>query len=131
MAGASPGDLYVFLRVKPHKIFSRNETDVISKIQISFVQASLGDEIDVPTLDGEETLKIPKGTQYGDVFRLSGQGIPSLRGHGRGDHIIQVEIKTPTHLSKKQEALLMDFAKLEKDKFSNKLKKILKGQAAN
>ncbi|MFH2066341.1 MAG: molecular chaperone DnaJ [Pseudomonadota bacterium] len=129
--GGPPGDLYVFIGVKPHKVFARNNTDVISSIQISFIQAALGDEIKVQTLEGEETLRIPKGTQYGETFRLEGKGIPSLRGYGRGDQIIQVQILTPTNLNKKQAALLKDFSKLESDKLTNKLKNILKGHAAN
>ncbi len=128
--GGPPGDLYVFIQVKPHKTFQRNHTDVISTIQISFIQAALGDTIKVPTLNGEEMLSIPKGTQYGDTFRLTEKGIPSLRGYHRGDQIIQVDIRTPTNLNKKQEALLKDFAKIETDKISNKLKNILKNQAS-
>jgi molecular chaperone DnaJ len=128
--GGPPGDLYVFIDVKPHKHFSRNNTDVISTVQISFVQAALGDNIPVQTLEGEDTLSIPKGTQYGETFRLQGKGIPSLRGYGRGDQIIQVQILTPTNLNKKQIAILNDFSRLESDKFKNKLKNILKGNVA-
>ena len=129
-AGGPPGDLYVFIQVKPHKIFTRNDTDVITRVQLSYVQAALGDKIAVPTLDGEETLKIPKGTQYGETFRLRGVGIPSLRGYGRGDQIIQVEIQTPTKLTKKQESLLREFSDIESDKLKSKIKKIFKGQAS-
>jgi molecular chaperone DnaJ len=129
--GGSPGDLYVFITVKSHEKFTRNDTDVISTVQISFIQAALGDKLKVPTLEGEETLQIPKGTQYGEAFRLKGKGIPSVQGYGRGDQIIQVQILTPTNLNKKQTALLNDFSKLESDKFKNKLKNILKGHAAN
>ena len=125
-SGASPGDLYVFINVKPHKFFQRNGTDVVCLMEISFVQAALGDTITVPTLDGETQLKIPKGTQYGDTFRLTGEGIPSLRTQTRGDQIIQVEIKTPVHLNKKQEELLKEFAALQSDKLSNKLKNLFK-----
>jgi molecular chaperone DnaJ len=92
------------------------------------VQATLGDKIRVPTLNGKKNLDIPKGTQPGDIFYFRGEGIPSLRGSGRGDQIIQVAIKTPTHLTKKQEALLREFAKLESKKLSNKIKNILKGE---
>jgi molecular chaperone DnaJ len=99
-------------------------------VELSFVQAALGDTITVPTLEGEETLEIPKGTQYGDAFKLKGRGIPSLRGNYRGDQIVAVEIRTPTGLNKKQEAVLKEFAKLEADKLSTRLKKILKGQTA-
>ena len=104
--------------------------DVICAIPISFIQAALGDEITVPTLNGEKVLKIPKGTQPGEQFRFHGEGIPSLRNGKRGDQVIQVDIKTPTHLSKKQEELLREFKKLESGKFSNKLKNILKGGSA-
>jgi molecular chaperone DnaJ len=124
--GAPPGDLYVFIHVTPHEYFKRDETDIICQIPISFVQAALGDEIEVPTLNGNKKLKIPKGTQYGDVFRFRGEGIPSLRYNKRGDQIMQVLIKIPTHLSKKQEQLLKEFARLESGKLSKKLKNILK-----
>jgi molecular chaperone DnaJ len=125
--GGPPGDLYVFIHVKPHEFFKRRDTDIICEIQISFVQAALGDKISVPTLNGNKTLEIPKGTQPGDVFYFNGKGILSLRTRGRGDQIIQVAIKTPTHLSKKQEAILQEFAKLETKKLSSKIKNILKG----
>ncbi|MDY6955098.1 MAG: DnaJ C-terminal domain-containing protein, partial [Thermodesulfobacteriota bacterium] len=99
-------------------------SDVICQIPISFVQATLGDDIDVPTLNGDKKLHIPKGTQPGEVFRFKGEGIPSLRGYGRGDQIIQVMVKTPTGITKKQEALLKEFAALESKKLSSKLKKM-------
>jgi molecular chaperone DnaJ len=124
--GGPPGDLYVFLGVKPHDFFKRNNNDVICQVPISFVQASLGADINVPTLNGEKTLHIPKGTQPGEVFRFKREGIPSLRGHGRGDQIIQVLVKTPTGLNKKQEALLKEFAKLESAKLSTKIKNMFK-----
>jgi len=129
--GGPSGDLYVFIHVQPHEFFERRDNDVICQVPISFVQAALGDKITVPTLDGSKTLDIPKGTQPGDVFYLHGEGIPSLRTRKRGEQIIQVAIKTPTNLSKKQEDLLREFAKLEKGKFSNKLKSMLKGTSAN
>ena len=124
--GAPPGDLYVFITVRPHKFFQRNQNDVICLMEISFVQAALGDTIMVPTLTGEKPLDIPKGTQYGDTFRFAGEGIPSLRTKEKGDQIIQVDIRTPLNLSKKQEELLQEFASYEKEKFSNKLKNLLK-----
>ena len=125
--GGGPGDLYVFIHVTPHEYFQRNNTDVICRIQISFAQAALGAQIKVPTLSGEKVLDIPKGTQPGDVFKFHGEGIPSLRSHKRGDQIIQADIRTPTHLNKKQIALLKEFEDLEEGKFTNKLKSILKG----
>jgi molecular chaperone DnaJ len=125
-SGGVPGDLYVVVNVKPHKFFQRDNTDVICAIDISFIQAALGDEIKIPTLVGEETFKIPKGTQYGDVFRLRGQGIASLRTGRRGDQIIKVIIKTPTKLNQKQVELLKEFDKLDSNKISNKLKNLFK-----
>jgi molecular chaperone DnaJ len=122
--GGPPGDLYIYVHVEPHEFFKRNNSDVICQIPISFVQAALGDEISVPTLNGDKKLKIPKGTQPGEIFRFRREGIPSLQGHGRGDQIIQVMVKTPTSLNKKQEALLKEFAKLESKKLSKKLKKM-------
>ena len=126
LSGGHQGDLYVFISVKTHKIFERKDTNVICQVEISFIQAALGDEIKIPTLTEKKTLVIPKGTQYGDLFRFHGEGIPSLRDGRRGDQIIRVVIKTPKHLSKKQEALLKNFMKLEKKKLSSKLKNILK-----
>jgi molecular chaperone DnaJ len=128
--GGPPGDLYVFIQVHPHDFFERNNDDVICRVPISFVQAALGSTISVPTLEDEQTLAIPKGTQPGDIFRFPGEGIPHLRGGGRGDQIIQVMIKTPTHLNKKQESLLREFAKIEEGKLTKKLKNILKNHAA-
>lgn len=126
--GGPPGDLYVFIHVEPHEFFERDHINVICQATISFPQAALGDTITVPTLTGERKLKIPKGTQYGDVVRFDGEGIPSLRDGRRGDQIIQLIIKTPTHLNKKQESLLKEFQKLESGKLSTKLKNILKGE---
>ena len=124
--GGPPGDLYVFIHVEPHEFFQRDNTDVVCRVEISFIQAALGTVITVPTLKGEKELKIPKGTQFGDHFRFRGEGIPSLRTGQRGDQIVQVVIKTPTHLNKKQEALLRELEKIETDKLSHKLKNILK-----
>ncbi|MCK5837838.1 MAG: molecular chaperone DnaJ, partial [Desulfobacula sp.] len=120
------GDLYVVINVKPHKFFQRDNIDIICAIDISFIQAALGDEISIPTLVGEEKFKVPKGTQYGDVFRLRGEGIASLRTGQRGDQIIKVIIKTPTKLNQKQIELLKKFDKLDSNKISNKLKNLFK-----
>ena len=124
--GGPPGDLYVFLRVKLHEYFERRNNDIICKVEISFVQAALGDKVTVPTLEGEETVTIPRGTQYGDTFRLPGEGIASLRTHIRGDEIVQVELKTPKHLNKRQEELLREFSKIESEKFTTRIKKLFK-----
>jgi molecular chaperone DnaJ len=128
--GGPPGDLYVFIHVRPHDFFRREENDVICQVPISFIQAALGDQVVVPTLNGEKPLEIPKGTQFGDIFRFRGEGIPSLRNGRRGDQIIQVTIKTPTHISKKQEELLREFAHLEDARLGNRLKNILKSAAS-
>ncbi len=125
--GGPPGDLYVFIHVEPHEFFTRKDNDVICRVPISFIQATLGDKITVPTLNGNKKLEIPKGTQPGDIFYFHGEGIPSLRNGKRGDQIIQVDLRTPTNISKKQEALLREFADLESKKLSTKLKNILKG----
>ncbi len=122
-----PGDLYVFIAVEPHEFFERDNTNVICRIPISFIQAALGDKIMVSTLNGDKKLEIPKGTQPGDILRFSGLGIPSLRYDRRGDQIMQIIINTPTNLSKKQEELLKEFAKLETSKLSTKLKNMFKG----
>jgi molecular chaperone DnaJ len=127
--GGAPGDLYVFIQVRPHEFFQRRNMDVICSVELSFVQAALGDEVSVPTLTGEETFKIPKGTQYGDVFRLHGKGLPSLRSNSRGDQIVQVELKTPKSINKRQEELLKEFLKVDSEKITKKIKRLFKGGA--
>jgi molecular chaperone DnaJ len=97
------------------------------QIPISFIQAALGDEITIPTLTGEKVIQIPKGIQPGETMRLEGEGIPSLRNGSRGSQMVQFSIKTPTNMSKKQEELLKQFAKIEQGKLTNKIKNILKG----
>ncbi len=110
--GGPPGDLYIFLHIEPHEFFQRDGDDIYCQIPISITQASLGGSVEVLTLEGHETLKIPKGTQSGKVFRLKGKGAPHLRGYGRGDQVIQTVVKVPTHLNKKQEELLKEFARI-------------------
>ncbi len=128
--GGPPGDLHVIIHVQPHELFERNGTDIVCQLQISFVQAILGAKIPVQTLNGDRKLEIPKGTQPGEILRLNGEGIPSLRGGRRGDQIIQIKIKTPTNLSKKQTSLLKEFDKLESNKLTNRLKSILRSDTA-
>ncbi len=118
--GGPNGDLYVVLHVKEHEFFKRDEYNVICEIPISFSQAALGAEIDVPTLDGMEKLTIPRGTQTGKSFNLEGAGIPHIRGHGRGDQIVHVIVKTPVKLTKKQEELLRELAEISGDDVSSK-----------
>lgn len=114
--GGPPGDLFVFLYVEPHDFFSREGDDIICQIPISFPQASLGAEIEVPTLDGKRILIIPKGTESGEILRIKGEGFTKLRGHGRGDQLIQVIVKTPKNLSKRQEEILKEFEEISKKK---------------
>jgi molecular chaperone DnaJ len=109
--GAPSGDLYVFISVEEHDFFVRSEDDIVCRLPISFVQAALGATVEVPTLKDTEKIKIPRGTQTGQVFRLKGKGIPHLQGYGRGDQIIEIFVETPRDLTKKQEALLREFEK--------------------
>ncbi|MFZ5590696.1 MAG: molecular chaperone DnaJ [Bacillota bacterium] len=112
LRGGPRGDLYVFIHVRPHKVFVRDGNDVICEVKISFAQAALGDEIEVPTLEGTAKMKVPEGTQSGTVFRLKGKGIPDVHGYGRGDQHVRVQVVTPTKLSEKQKELLREFARL-------------------
>lgn len=107
-----PGDLYVLIRVKPHKLFQREGANLIYKMPISFVQASLGDNVEVPTLNGAVDLKIPPGTQTGTSFRIKGHGMPHLRWNGKGNLYVKVKIVTPKKLSPKQKELLQEFAEI-------------------
>lgn len=113
--GGPAGDLYVTIRIKPHVIFQRQNNDVICEIPITFVQAALGGDLEVPTLDGKVKYTIPEGTQTGTVFRLKGKGIPYLRGNGRGDHYVKVMVEVPKKLDEKQKAILKEFAELSGD----------------
>ncbi|MGB9630309.1 MAG: molecular chaperone DnaJ, partial [Thermodesulfobacteriota bacterium] len=107
--GGPPGDLYVFLYLEPHDFFTRDGDDIICQVPISFPQAALGGEIEVPTLNGKRTITIPKGIDSGEVLKIKGEGFPRLRGSGRGDQLVQVIIKTPKNLTKRQEELLREF----------------------
>lgn len=111
LRGGPPGDLYVFLKVRPHPIFQREGYDIVCEVPITFTQAALGGEIEVPTLEGKATLRIPEGTQTGRVFRMRNLGVPYTRGSGRGDQLVRVRVVTPTKLTPKQRELLIQFAK--------------------
>lgn len=111
-AGGPSGDLYVVIRVKEHPLFKRSENDVICEMPISFPQAALGTDIEVPTLEGKVRIRIPPGTQSGAVFRLKGKGIADLHDYGRGDHLVRVIIETPRKLTARQRELLEDFARM-------------------
>jgi molecular chaperone DnaJ len=106
--GGPPGDLYVVLHVKDHPFFEREGTDLHCVVPISYTQAALGTEIQVPTLEGEQMLKIPEGTQSGAVLKLRNKGVPVLNGHGKGDLFVEVRVQTPTKLNKRQRELLQE-----------------------
>ena len=124
--GGPAGDLYVYIFVKGHKLFTREGSEVICEVPISFVQATLGDEIEVPTLDGKVKLKITEGTQSGTVFRLKEKGIPHLRGNGRGDQHVRVKVLTPQKLNDKQRELLQEFAKASGENINQEQKNFFK-----
>jgi molecular chaperone DnaJ len=130
--GGPNGDLYVLLSVRDHPIFARDGNDVVCEIPVSFTQAALGCEIEVPSLDGKLSLKIPEGTQSAKTFRMRGKGIPSLQGYGRGDQLVVIRVETPVNLTKKQKELLEEFARIGgeasqpmRKKFFDKVKEIL------
>lgn len=118
--GSQSGDLYIAVRVQPHKIFERRGNDIYAEIPISFAAAAAGGEIDVPTLDGKATLKIPAGTQSNTVFRMAGEGIPDIDTGEKGAENIKVVIHVPERLSKRQHELLKEFAEEEEKSGSRK-----------
>ncbi len=114
--GGTPGNLYVILSVKPHPFFKRQGNDIIYELPISFTQAALGDEVEVPTVDTKPTmLKIPGGTQSGRSFRLKGMGVPVVHSSARGDQHVIVKVVTPSNLTTEQRHLLEEFARIEKE----------------
>ena len=123
--GGGYGDLYVYLHVKPHKYFERDGTTILCEVPINIVQATLGAEIKVPTLDGQVTLKIPEGTQPGKVFRIKGKGVASLRGGQRGDQYVTIKVVVPTKLSEKQKDALRKFEEVAKDNINPEEKSFL------
>ncbi|MEW6303121.1 MAG: molecular chaperone DnaJ [Verrucomicrobiota bacterium] len=110
--GGPPGDLHVVLHVKEHDIFERDGDDLLCEVPISFVQATLGAELEVPTLGGKAQIKIPAGTQTGTVFRLKGKGVKNVQGYGWGDLHVRVTVEVPTKLNAAQRAKLEEFAGL-------------------
>ena len=107
--GGPSGDLYVQVSVREHKIFTRDGKNLYCEVPISFTDAALGGEIEVPTLDGRVKLKIPEGAQSGKMFRLRGKGVTQVRGGGQGDLMCRVAVETPVHLNKEQKDLLRKF----------------------
>jgi molecular chaperone DnaJ len=138
LRGGPAGDLYIVIRVKPHEFFEREGDDIYCEVPLTFVQAALGDEIEIPTLTEKIKLKVPAGTQTGTYFRLKGKGVPKLRGYGQGDQHVKVTIVTPTSLTDDQKELLRQFGGLSGDAVSNdqehhesifeKMKKAFRGE---
>jgi molecular chaperone DnaJ len=118
--GGPPGDLYVVIHVAEHEQFERQGSNLYSSVPITFAQAALGAETSVKTLEGEQSLKIPMGTQTGTVFRLKGQGMPVLGGRGRGDMFVSVTVITPTSLTRDQRRLLEQLAQVENKDLEDK-----------
>lgn len=132
--GGPSGDLYIVLMVQDHPLFQRDGDDLICEMPISFPQAALGSEMKVPTLDGKVTMKIPAGAQTGQLFRLAGKGMPSLRGYGQGDQLVRVVVETPKRLTARQRELLEEFAKISGEEtnpqshsFFDKVKQVFGG----
>ena len=123
-SGAPPGDLYVFIHVEAHDLFHREGYDIFCRLNLSFSQAALGAEIEVPLLDDKtKIITVKAGTQSGEMMRIMGAGIPHVRGHGRGDQIIQMTVETPKKLSKRQKELFHELAEID----GNPIKDTLKG----
>ncbi len=134
--GGPAGDLYVVFHVNNHEFFERDGDDIYCEMPLTFAQAALGDEVEVPTLHGKVKLKIPSGTQTGTKFRLRGKGVPNVRGYGQGDQHIHVRVITPTKLTEKQKQLIREFSDLsgnetpdeQHDSFFAKVKRAFKGE---
>ncbi len=125
--GGTPGNLYVILTVKPHPFFKRQGNDIIYELPISFAQAALGDEVEVPTVDNKTTmLKIPPGTQSGRSFRLKGMGVPVVHSSARGDQHVAVKVVTPTKLTPEMTRLLEEFSRLEHEQSEQNDKNIFR-----
>jgi molecular chaperone DnaJ len=113
LRGGPSGDLYVVIRVKPHDFFEREGEDIYCEIPLTFAQAALGDEIEIPTLTEKVKLKIPAGTQTDTYFRLKGKGVPRLRGYGQGDQHVKAVVVTPTNLNEEQKDMLREFSRTD------------------
>lgn len=122
-SGMPPGDLYVFVHVEAHDFFHREGNDLYCQLNISFSQASLGAEIEVPLLGGKKySVNVPAGTQSGNQYRIPGAGVPSVRGRGRGDQVIQLVVETPKKLNERQRELLQELAEIDGKPVKEKLK---------
>jgi molecular chaperone DnaJ len=124
--GGQSGDCYVFITVRRHKLFHRDGDNLILQLPISYTQAALGAEIEVPTLAGPDNLKIPRGTQSGEIFKLGGRGMPNPQGGRKGDLLVQTFIETPKNISSEQEEILRKLAELEEIEVLPERKNFLK-----
>ena len=124
--GGPAGDLLITITVRPHELFRREGTSVLCEAPITFAQAVLGAELEIPTIDGKVKYTLPEGTQSGTTFRLKGKGIPSINGHGRGDQYVTVYIETPRNLNKEQKEALKKFAETMGDNNYEERKKFFK-----
>lgn len=118
--GGPPGDLYCDIYVKEHPFFKRDENDLYCELPVPFALAAMGGEVEVPTLEGKSTLKIPKGTASGALLRMRGLGVTGVNGRGRGDQIVRVVVSVPTKLTQRQEELLVEFRKIEQENSGKK-----------
>ncbi len=120
--GASRGNLQIQVMVRKHPFFERRRNDLFCQVPISFAQATLGAEVEVPTLDGPDRMTVPRGTQSGEVVRIKGRGMPDISGRGRGDELVEVVVETPRNLSPRQEEILREFAELEHEQVNPRRK---------
>jgi molecular chaperone DnaJ len=111
--GASDGDLFVNVHIRPHSLFKRRGDDIVSQIEITFAQAALGDKVNISTIDGEMKMKIPAGTQHGEVFRVRGRGVPHLGRYGQGDHLVTIVLRVPKKLSREEKELIEKLRQIE------------------
>lgn len=123
--GGPPGDAYCFIQVRKHKMFRREGSDLVLQVPLSYSQAVLGTDIEIPTLDGRKTLQVPKGTQSGEVFQLRGQGMPDPRSGMKGDLLVQTFIEIPKKVGSQQEELLRQLAELEEEHVTPQRKSFL------
>ena len=112
LRGGPPGDLYVVIHIKEHEVFEREDSNLFCEVPVAFSVATLGGELNVPTLEGQAQLKVPAGTQSGTAFKLRGKGIPSLNSNSRGDLVVRLLVEVPTKLNAEQRAKLAEFAEL-------------------
>ena len=134
--GGPAGDLYVVIQIRSHDYFEREGDHIFCELPLTFTQAALGDEVEVPTVHGNVKLKVPAGTQSGKTFRLKGKGVPNVRGRGQGDQHIKIRVITPTKLTDKQKDLLREFNEIggndstsgQESGFFQRFKKAFKGE---